>query len=64
MTKILAAGHVIYHGPVAEAAGYFGELSFACPKRKGIADFLQEVTSKKVRLALPSACDHVLNARE
>ena len=51
MTQICAAGHVIYHGPVAEAAGYFGELSFACPERKGIADFLQEVTSEKVRPA-------------
>ena len=44
----LNAGHVIFHGPVEEAAGYFEGLGFRCPERKGVADFLQEVTSKKV----------------
>ena len=39
---------MIYHGPVEEAAAYFETLGFRCPERKGVADFLQEVTSKKV----------------
>jgi hypothetical protein len=26
---------------------FFHQLGFQCPKRKGIADFLQEVTSAK-----------------
>jgi hypothetical protein len=26
---------------------FFNQLGFACPERKGIADFLQEVTSRK-----------------
>lgn len=26
---------------------FFSHLGFACPERKGIADFLQEVTSRK-----------------
>ena len=26
---------------------FFESLGFACPERKGIADFLQEVTSRK-----------------
>ena len=43
-------GHVIYHGPTQEAAAYFETLGFRCPERKGVADFLQEVTSNKVGL--------------
>lgn len=41
-------GHIIYHGPVQDAAAYFETLGFRCPERKGVADFLQEVTSSKV----------------
>ena len=26
---------------------FFESLGFACPERKGVADFLQEVTSRK-----------------
>ena len=39
----------MYHGPVGQAVAYFESLGFLCPERKGVADFLQEVTSKKVR---------------
>lgn len=41
------AGSIVYHGPVGQATGFFESLGFRCPKRKGIADFLQEVTSRK-----------------
>lgn len=37
----------MYHGPVAEVAQYFAGMGFYCPERKGVADFLQEVTSRK-----------------
>lgn len=38
----------MYHGPVAQVRPYFEELGFCCPQQKGLADFLQEVTSPKV----------------
>ncbi|GAV89910.1 ABC_tran domain-containing protein/ABC2_membrane domain-containing protein/PDR_assoc domain-containing protein [Cephalotus follicularis] len=44
---LLAEGHVVYHGPRAEVLEFFESLGFQLPPRKGVADFLQEVTSKK-----------------
>lgn len=41
------AGHLVYHGPREHVMEFFEGLGFACPERKGIADFLQEVTSRK-----------------
>jgi len=40
-------GHVVFHGPREDVLPFFGSLGFQLPERKGIADFLQEVTSKK-----------------
>lgn len=42
-----AAGYVVYHGPREHVLDFFEPLGFRCPERKGIADFLQEVTSRK-----------------
>ncbi|CAI5503077.1 unnamed protein product [Closterium sp. Naga37s-1] len=44
---LLAEGHVVYHGPREGVMGLFRSLGFDCPRRKGIADFLLEVTSAK-----------------
>ncbi|KAF8682044.1 hypothetical protein HU200_045504 [Digitaria exilis] len=44
---LMAEGKVIYHGPQSEAQNYFEECGFRCPERKGMADFLQEVLSRK-----------------
>ncbi|KAF5935859.1 hypothetical protein HYC85_026988 [Camellia sinensis] len=33
--------------PVKHVLGFFEQMGFKCPERKGVADFLQEVTSKK-----------------
>ncbi|CAI5942986.1 unnamed protein product [Closterium sp. NIES-65] len=44
---LLAEGHVVYHGPREGVMGLFRSLGFDCPPRKGIADFLLEVTSAK-----------------
>lgn len=38
---------MVYHGPREEVVGFFGGLGFTIPARKGVADFLQEVTSRK-----------------
>ena len=42
-----SAGHVLYHGPRGEVMGFFQSLGFDIPKRKGIPDFLQEVSGRK-----------------
>nr|XP_011460946.1 PREDICTED: ABC transporter G family member 31 [Fragaria vesca subsp. vesca] len=44
---LLAEGHMVYQGPRAEVLEFFESLGFKLPPRKGVADFLQEVTSKK-----------------
>ncbi|XP_057956194.1 ABC transporter G family member 31 isoform X2 [Malania oleifera] len=44
---LLSEGHVVYHGPREEVLKFFESLGFRLPPRKGVADFLQEVTSIK-----------------
>lgn len=40
-------GQVVYHGPREQVMPFFNSLGFALPPRKGVADFLQEVTSRR-----------------
>ncbi|CAM8903086.1 unnamed protein product [Rhodiola kirilowii] len=44
---LMAEGMIVYHGPSSQALSYFEDCGFRCPERKGPADFLQEVISKK-----------------
>ncbi|XP_030447307.1 ABC transporter G family member 31 [Syzygium oleosum] len=44
---LLSEGHVVYQGPRSDVLEFFDSLGFRLPPRKGIADFLQEVTSRK-----------------
>lgn len=44
---LLSEGQVVYHGPRDHVLEFFEGCGFQCPERKGIADFLQEVTSIK-----------------
>jgi hypothetical protein len=44
---LMAEGKIIYHGPRNEAHNFFEGCGFRCPERKGMADFLQEVLSRK-----------------
>ncbi|CAM0943176.1 unnamed protein product [Alopecurus aequalis] len=44
---MLAEGYIVYHGPRKNILEFFENSYFRCPERKGVADFLQEVTSKK-----------------
>ncbi|CAK0748752.1 hypothetical protein CVIRNUC_001857 [Coccomyxa viridis] len=44
---LMAESHVVYHGPKEAVLPFFERLGFRLPPRKGIGDFLQEVTSKK-----------------
>ena len=47
MPKPSAAGRIVYHGPQEHVIEFFAQHGFVCPERKGVADFLQEVTSHK-----------------
>ncbi|KAL5974593.1 Pleiotropic drug resistance protein 2 [Asimina triloba] len=44
---LLSEGQIVYQGPRENILEFFELLGFKCPDRKGVADFLQEVTSKK-----------------
>ncbi|CAI0422021.1 unnamed protein product [Linum tenue] len=44
---LLSEGQIVYQGPREHVVEFFESMGFQCPKRKGVADFLQEVTSKK-----------------
>ncbi|KAJ4718245.1 Pleiotropic drug resistance ABC transporter [Melia azedarach] len=44
---LLSDGQIVYQGPREQVLDFFEFMGFKCPKRKGVADFLQEVTSKK-----------------
>jgi len=44
---LISDGQVVYHGPREYVLDFFESMGFRCPERKGAADFLQEVTSKK-----------------
>nr|DAD28757.1 TPA_asm: hypothetical protein HUJ06_030225 [Nelumbo nucifera] len=44
---LLSEGQIVYQGPRENVLEFFELIGFKCPERKGVADFLQEVTSKK-----------------
>ncbi|XP_059456012.1 pleiotropic drug resistance protein 1-like [Corylus avellana] len=44
---LLSDGYIVYQGPREQVLEFFERMGFKCPERKGVADFLQEVTSRK-----------------
>ncbi|KAL1156685.1 hypothetical protein V6Z11_A08G107000 [Gossypium hirsutum] len=40
---LLSDGQIVYQGPRENVLDFFKYMGFKCPKRKGVADFLQEV---------------------
>ncbi|XP_061343409.1 pleiotropic drug resistance protein 1-like isoform X2 [Gastrolobium bilobum] len=44
---LLSDSHIVYQGPREHVLEFFESMGFKCPERKGVADFLQEVTSRK-----------------
>ncbi|KAL8129568.1 hypothetical protein V2J09_018723 [Rumex salicifolius] len=40
-------GQIVYQGPRDQVLEFFESMGFTCPERKNVADFLQEVISKK-----------------
>ncbi|KAJ0490400.1 putative ABC-type sulfate transporter [Helianthus annuus] len=44
---LMSEGQIVYQGPCDNVIEFFELMGFKCPERKGVADFLQEVTSRK-----------------
>ncbi|KAG5525166.1 hypothetical protein RHGRI_031745 [Rhododendron griersonianum] len=44
---LMAEGKIVYHGLRSHVLNFFEDCGFRCPERKGVADFLQEVISRK-----------------
>ncbi|KAJ0964794.1 hypothetical protein J5N97_025932 [Dioscorea zingiberensis] len=44
---LISEGQIVYQGPREFVLEFFEACGFQCPERKGTADFLQEVTSRK-----------------
>ncbi|KAF3791142.1 ABC transporter G family member 32 [Nymphaea thermarum] len=44
---LISEGHIVYQGSRENVLEFFEFMGFRCPERKNIADFLQEVTSRK-----------------
>lgn len=44
---LISEGQIVYQGPREHVLEFFESCGFKCPERKGTADFLQEVTSRK-----------------
>ncbi|RVW77602.1 Pleiotropic drug resistance protein 1 [Vitis vinifera] len=44
---LLSDSQIVYQGPREDVLEFFESMGFKCPARKGVADFLQEVTSRK-----------------
>ena len=44
---LLSEGQVVYQGLRENVLEFFKNVGFKCPERKGVADFFQEITSKK-----------------
>uniref|UniRef100_A0A7N2LPQ9 ABC transporter domain-containing protein n=1 Tax=Quercus lobata TaxID=97700 RepID=A0A7N2LPQ9_QUELO len=44
---LISDGQIVYQGPCEQVFEFFESMGFKCPERKGVADFLQEVTSRK-----------------
>ncbi|MBA0603983.1 hypothetical protein Godav_016677, partial [Gossypium davidsonii] len=44
---LLSEGRIVYQGPREYVLKFFESMGFKCPERKGVADYLQEVTSRK-----------------
>ncbi|KAK9673336.1 hypothetical protein RND81_12G161500 [Saponaria officinalis] len=44
---LMAEGKIVYQGPRSHVVEFFEDCGFRCPQRKGVANFLQEVLSRK-----------------
>lgn len=54
---LISEGQIVYQGPRNAAIDFFAAMGFRCPQRKNVADFLQEVMSKKDQQQYWHPCD-------
>ena len=54
--RLGSAGVIVYHGPRHDVIPFFASLGFELPERKGAADFLQEITSRKDQKVFGLSC--------
>jgi ABC-type multidrug transport system ATPase subunit len=45
---LLSDGQIVYQGPREGVLEFFELMGFKCPERKGVADFLQEVSESTI----------------
>lgn len=57
---LISEGRIVYQGPRDDALDFFVAMGFKCPKRKNVADFLQEV-SLFISLNPASQCKSLLH---
>ncbi|XP_027349852.1 pleiotropic drug resistance protein 1-like isoform X2 [Abrus precatorius] len=55
---LISDSHTVYQGPREHVLEFFESMGFKCPERKGVADFLQEVTSRKDQEQYWACKDH------
>lgn len=48
---LLSEGYVVYQGRREDVVDFFESLGFRLPPRKGVADFLQEVSIRKANMS-------------
>lgn len=49
---LLSEGQIVYQGPREAVLNFFSFMGFSCPRRKNVADFLQEVSSSEDQLQM------------
>ena len=45
---LICEGQIVYQGPKNAALDFFAFMGFQCPQRKNVADFLQEVSCRRI----------------
>ena len=48
---LLSDSQIVYQGPREDVLEFFESIGFKCPARKGVADFLQEVSANLALLS-------------
>ena len=49
---LISEGKIMYHGPRDHVLEFFEDCGFRCPERKGVGDFIQEVSAWKLYICL------------
>ncbi|KAL2320057.1 hypothetical protein Fmac_029026 [Flemingia macrophylla] len=50
---LISDGQIVYQGPCEYVLDFFEPMGFKCPERKGVADFLQELTTLAILTMTP-----------